>query len=167
MKRIFLLLGIYFYLLICLSVPAFGEISPQILSMFKEEIESARNICNLEILNSSYAKFNFIGGFADGKYKLKRYKIKYIQGHIYQLNLVFEKKKGILKYGQKVNMFFWYFRNKIVFLTPKGKRKFILPDKAIKIEKTATGYKVITSSQATNIELPLTNGKIYLKLMVR
>jgi hypothetical protein len=154
-------------MIVCLSSSSLAETSVPIFSLFKEEIESADQAWNFEILSSSYAKFNFLGGFADGKYRLKHYEIKYIRDNIYHLDLIFEKKKGILKYGQKVSIFFWYFRNKMVFLTPKGKRKFILQDPVINIEKTSNGYRIVKTPQTTNIKLPLNNGSVYLKIMVR
>jgi hypothetical protein len=74
--------------------------------LFKEEIESAHHAWNFEILSSSYAKFNFIGGFADGKYRLKHYEIQYIRDNIYHLNLIFEKKKGSSTFNMEKLGFF-------------------------------------------------------------
>ena len=136
----------------------------EILSAFREEITQARVSLNFEILNSSYGKFDFLGGFADGRYRLKAYRITPLKDKVYRLDLWFEKKKGLLTYHQNVTFYFWHHRNRIVFLTPKGKKKFLLPEEEIRLEKTSGGYRIIKKYPEIVIKLPTEAGKIYLKI---
>ncbi|WP_153303721.1 hypothetical protein [Thermosulfurimonas dismutans] len=136
----------------------------EILSAFREEIAQARISLNFEILDSSYAKFDFLGGFADGRYQLKAYRITPLKDGVYRLDLRFEKKKGLLTYRQKVFFYFWHHQNRIVFLTPKGKKKFLLPEEEIRLEKTSVGYRIIKTYPEIVIKLPTEAGKVYLKV---
>ena len=123
---------------------------------FREEIEG---YSNFRVLPSTYAEFNPIGGIADGRYKLKSYKITRIRDNIYNLSLTFRKKKGIFKFYEKVDYPFYYDGFIIAFKTPKGKYKYRL--------KPITEPKKGVNFQFVNIVLPAQNrGKVHLKMRI-
>ncbi len=149
--------------LLILILPLVFFANDNILEAFKEEIES-QNIVNFEILQNSYAKFNFIGGFADGEYRLKSYKITPIKDNVYKLELRFVKKKGILRYYQEPILYFWYKDNKIVFLSDRGKYRFTFSKPIIKIKKLKEGYEVISSKRVYTFKIPVNSGEVVLKI---
>jgi len=143
------------------------EISKDIYSLFKEEIEAERSNLRFEILGSSYAEFDFVGGFADGKYKLAAYRIKSLGRGVFKLYLLFEKKKGIFRYREKIVLYFWQGDREVVFLTKDGKKKFELPEKVVKVVKTKEGYEIERSFPIKTFVILLKHAKIYLKVRKR
>jgi hypothetical protein len=141
-----------------------GEINRNIYSLFKEEIEAERSDLKFRILDSSYAEFNFVGGFADGRYKLVSYRIKSLGRGVFKLYLLFEKKKGVFRYREKIILYFWQGDREIVFLTKDGKKKFELPEEAVKVVKTKEGYKIVGSFPIKIFVIPLEHVKVYLKV---
>ena len=144
-----------------------AEIDKDIYYLFKEEIESQKNNLKFEILDSSYAEFDFIGGFADGKYRLVAYKSKPLEKGVFKLYLLFEKKKGVFRYRQKVILYFWQGEREVVFLTKDGKKRFELPQESLKIVETKEGYEVIKSFPVKTFVIPVEYGRIYLKVKKR
>lgn len=130
---------------------------------FREEMNSLSTV-DFRI-EKGWAKFDLIGGFADGKYKLKTWKIRPFGQNVYVLYLFFQKKSGtFLRFNQEVKIpFFYQKRDCLVFATPKGKKTFNLKELDIlHVIKTQNGYKIIHKSQRLEVELPVTNGKVYL-----
>jgi hypothetical protein len=132
--------------------------------LFKEEIESQKSKLKFEILDSSYAEFKFIGGFADGKYRLVAYTVFPLGKGIFKLTLLFEKKRGVFRYRQKVTLYLWQGEREVVFLTKDGKRRFELPEDSIKIVKTKDGYEVMKDFPEKTFVIPIRSGGIYLKV---
>ena len=143
-----------FFLLIMFTISLFSDVT----DIFKDEINKP------DFKINAYAKFDFMGGFADGKYKLKEYDIKYIKNNIYQLNLVFYKKKGVFRYIQKLKLYFYYKYPVVIFAYKNKKVKVNLTPK-IKIEKVKNGYEIkkILNKQ---IKIPIDNGVLYLFLSI-
>ncbi|GEM_PF-3076386 len=110
------------------------------------------------------ANFNFIGGFADGEYKLSNSRITHYKGHIYMLYLEFYKKKGSFRFTQKLAYPFWYDGKMLVFKTPKGKIRFKIAQKfKIKIEQLKDrSFEVKKLPVSYKITLPAKNGKVEL-----
>ncbi|HIE34967.1 MAG TPA: hypothetical protein EYP79_02065 [Campylobacterales bacterium] len=134
-----------------------------ILEAFKDEIDSQSSV-DFEILSNSYAKFNFIGGFADGKYKLSSYKISPIKDNVYKLSLSFVKRKGVFSFTQEKVVYFWYKGDKIVFLSKKGKYRYLFSKPFIKIKKLKDGYEIIDQKRIFSFKIPINSGYIILKI---
>ena len=135
-----------------------------IYRLFKEEIESQKSKLKFEILDSSYAEFNFIGGFADGKYRLIAYRVFPLGKGVFKLNLLFEKQRGVFRYRQKVVLYLWQGERKVVFLTKDGKKRFELPQESIKIVKTKDGYEVMKDFPVKTFVVPVKSGRVCLKV---
>ncbi|WP_187647081.1 hypothetical protein [Nitrosophilus labii] len=134
----------------------------EIYKAFEDEIK--RTSLDFEILDKTYATYNFIGGFADGEYRLKSYKITPIKDNVYKLELRFVKKKGILRYYQDPILYFWYKDNKIVFLSDRGKYRFTFSKPPIKIKKLKDGYEVVSSKRVYTFKIPVNSGEVVLKI---
>jgi hypothetical protein len=132
--------------------------------LFKDEINKGN--MEIEIDKSSYANFDLIGGFADGKYKLQDYKIIRLRPHIYKLSLIFKKKKKRYSLKQKVEMFFYKDKKKIVFLTAKGKYSFLLPLNQYSLQKTKEGYIFSQKRGSLLCKIPVANGEIFLMVLI-
>ncbi len=135
-----------------------------IYQLFREEIESRNSRLNFEILDSSYAEFNFIGGFADGRYRFIAYRVSSLGKRIFKLNLLLEKRRGVFRYRQKVTLYLWQGEREVVFLTKNGKRRFELPQESIGIVRTKNGYEVVRDFPVKTLVVPVKSGKIYLKV---
>jgi hypothetical protein len=135
-----------------------------VFKFFKEEIESQKSKLKFEILDSSYAEFNFIGGFADGKYRLVAYRVSPLGKGVFKLNLLFEKQRGVFRYRQKVVLYLWQGERKVVFLTKDGKKRFELPQESIKIVKTKDGYEVMKDFPVKTFVVPVKSGRVCLKV---
>jgi len=131
---------------------------------FLEEEKLAKTV-DFRVLKAK-ASFNFVGGFADGEYKLSNSTITHYKGHIYVLRFEFYKKKGIPKFGQKLTYPFWYNGKILVFKTPKGKVKFEIPQKyKIRIKHFRDGsYEIEKIPMFYKITLPAINGKVELTI---
>ena len=143
-----------------------GGTSNSYYQFFKEEINSLSTIDFR--LENAWAKFDLIGSFADGKYKLKSWRIKPFGQNIYVLYLVFQKRSGsFLMYNQEVNLPLFYQKGVcVVFATPKGKKRFSLKEREIaQVEKTKDGYRIVRKPIKLEVKLPVTNGKVYLTLV--
>ncbi|WP_132527622.1 hypothetical protein [Phorcysia thermohydrogeniphila] len=162
--RNFFLISLFLFLLLSPREAFPLQDEGGILSLFREEIESERANLRFEILDSSYAEFDFVGGFADGRYRLKSYRVKPLKENIYRLELLFEKKRGSFRYSQRVVFYFWQGRNRLVFLTKEGKKSFELPDVEINIEKTPSGYRIVKLFKEKVLRLPVEGGTVYLKI---
>ena len=157
-----LLLDIFFLLI---GSHAKGETSNPYYQFFRDEITSISFVDFR--LEQAWAKFNLIGGFADGKYKLKSWQIKPCGQNVYVLYLIFQKRSGsFLAYNQEVKIPFFYQKGvRLVFGTPKGKKIFSLKEREIAyVEKTKNGYRIIRKPSKLEVILPVTNGKVYLTL---
>jgi hypothetical protein len=161
--------GLFFFSLFLVFLFSSYEAFPlqdeeRILSLFREEIESEKANLHFEILDSSYAEFDFVGGFADGRYRLKSYRVKPLKENVYKLEFLFEKERGSFRYSQRVVLYFWQGRNRLVFLTKEGKKSFELPDVEINIEKTPSGYRIVKLFKEKVLRLPVEGGTVYLKI---
>ncbi len=156
------------YFLLFSYIPVYSGNKEQILREFFKE-EERRYGANIEILQDSYGDFNPIGGFADGRYKLEKYIIYQVDVNIYKINLVFVKKKGIFRYFQKVSYPVWYKNDIVVFLTPKGKYRFQIPESDIIIKKEKDGYIIRRRKRELRVDLPAPNirGKVHLHLIFK
>jgi len=165
-KEIFILVLCYIVVFpsILYSQPSSTTEEDKILKYFQDEILNNENNAGIEILDTSYAKFNFIGGFADGKYKLKKYRITYIKDNIYRLELSFYKKKGVFRYNKDVVLYFWKATNTIVILSHRGKFRYTLSDTETKVLKTPDGYILKKEFIENIIRIPISDGIVYLKI---
>jgi len=158
-----------FFIILFFTIAVFAQ-NPKEFSLkdldlvFKNEIQNAKNSLDFQILDTTYAIFNFVGGFADGKYNLQNYKITPLKENIYKIEMLFVKKKGVFSYQQQAMFYFWHHKNQIVFLTPKGKKRFNFQKPSMDIQKTPSGYKITKSTNTNTFELPIESGKIYLKI---
>ena len=130
--------------------------------LFKEEEQKKAPFV---LLKDSYGEFNPIGGFADGRYKLKKYSIEKVDRHIYILHLLFKKKKGVFSFQQNVDIPFWYDGRIIVFLTKKGKFRFRVPYPEEVIIKDKNKYIIRTNQpRELKVILPDVRAKYYLHI---
>lgn len=136
--------------------------SDNILSYFQDEIQN-QSVVDFEIEQSSYAKLNFIGGFADGIYKLVSYKITPIKDNVYKLILHLEKKRHFYSMTEDIKLYFWYKNSKIVFLSDRGKYRFSFSNPIVKIQKDKNGY-IIKRKNLYNFKIPVANGYVVLKI---
>lgn len=168
MKRFLNIHLLFFTLILFFYFPAYSGNREEILKEFFEE-EERRYGTNIEILQDSYADFNPIGGFADGRYKLEKYNIYFVDKNIYKIELTFVKKKGIFKYYQKISYPVWYKNDIVVFLTPKGKYKFQIPESEIIIKKGKDSYIIRKRRRELKVDLPTPNvkGTTHLHLIFR
>ena len=163
-------IGIILLISFCVVfLPFHGSFSKEvkeetIYQLFREEIESLNSRLNFKILDSSYAEFDFIGGFADGRYRLIAYRVFPLGKGVFKLNLLFEKKRGVFRYRQKVTLYLWQGEREVVFLTKDGKRRFELPEDSIKIVKTKDGYEVMKDFPVKTFVIPVESGKVCLKV---
>ena len=147
---------------------AFGGNIKDILNYyFREEIEQSYSDNRILVLSKTYAEFNPIGGFADGRYRLINYRLERIEPNIYFLELDFQKKKGSLRFNQKVQYYFWYDGNVIAFKTLKGKIKYFVPKPVRKIIKKDNEYIEKVEPPTLEVVLPTMSGKVYLYLLFR
>jgi len=124
-----------------------------IRNYFREEIY--RHV-DIQILPSTYAIFNPIGGMADGKYILINYRVFPIDENIFRIELVFRRKKGLFSFVERVSYVFYYDGSIIAFRTIKGKRRFRIRGRAGSL------YHFV------NVVLPAPKrGKVYLRLKLK
>jgi len=158
------------WLILCLFIPisvfAYSDHnSTSILKYFQNEIQSQSPQVCFEILPTTYAKLNFLGKFADGKYKLQTYKIKPIADNVYQLILQVSKRKKLVSFGQKIVLYFWQGRNKLVFLTSLEKKQVFLPKPSVLLKKLPDGsYLLEQKLQVKEVTLKVRGGKLHLFL---
>ncbi|RUM59642.1 MAG: hypothetical protein DSY66_05825 [Persephonella sp.] len=143
---------------------SFGE---DLNKYFKEEKSLSAEPSKILVLSKTYGEFNPIGGFADGRYKLVDYDLKKVKPNIYYLKLIFQKKKGSFRFTQEVEYYFWYDGQVIAFKTYKGKVRYFIPDKKIKIIKRGEGYVIEEEPVVMSFVLPAIGGKVYLYLLFR
>ena len=97
-------------LTICMIAPAHASettaTTPSIIEFFQAERQTASSI-PFRIL-SAHADYDFLGGFADGRYELANHQIQTIAPDIYQIDLEFYKKRGSLRYRQQQRFHLWY-----------------------------------------------------------
>ncbi len=144
-----------------------GDIKDILNYYFKEEIEQSYSDNRILVLSKTYAEFNPIGGFADGRYKLINYRLKRIEPNIYFLELDFQKKKGSFRFNQKVQYYFWYDSNVIAFKTYKGKYKYYVPKPSKKVIKRGNECIIQEEPTVFNVVLPARSGKVHLYLLFR
>ena len=134
---------------------------------FQDEKLGEYTYNDIIVLSKTYAEFNPIGGFADGRYKLINYSIKKIEPNIYLLELYFQKKKGSFRFNQEVKYYFWYDGVIIAFKTIKGKYKYLVPKPTTKIVKKGNEYIIKKEPSILYVVLPAPAGKVYLYLLFR
>ncbi len=157
----------FLFLFLTYSLAFSGDIKDILNYYFKEEIEQSYSDNRILVLSKTYAEFNPIGGFADGRYKLINYRLEKIEPNIYFLELDFQKKKGSFRFNQKVQYYFWYDGNVIAFKTPKGKIKYFVPKPVRKIIKKGNEYIEKIEPLTLEVVLPARSGKVYLYLLFR
>ena len=158
---------VFFLFLLTYSLVFAGDIRDILNYYFKEEIEQSYSDNRILVLSKTYAEFNPIGGFADGRYKLINYRLERIEPNIYFLELDFQKKKGSFRFNQKVYYYFWYDGNVIAFKTYKGKYKYYVPKPSKKVIKRGNEYIIQEEPNVFNVVLPARGGKVYLYLLFR
>jgi hypothetical protein len=105
----------------------------------------------------AYGEFDFIGGFADGKYKLVNYTITPIKNNIYETKLYFQKKKGVFRYNQNITIYAKVKKNEIIFA---NKYSIAYVKKLFELKKYKNYYIYTPATQ--KIALKNENGKIIL-----
>jgi hypothetical protein len=137
-----------------------------VLKLFEKEIQSASLNLKFEILPQSYARFE--GAlFGSGRYRLLRYTISPLGKDVYRLQLRFLRKKDALEYSTKVVLYFWQGKERVVFLTAKGKREYQLPPEAIKALKTDYGFLLVKENLTQTWVIPVKGGEIFLRVKRR
>ena len=126
------------------------------LFAFDTSIDKLFNEAPFKIVNA-YGKFDFIGGFADGKYKLVNYTISPIKNNIYEIKLYFQKKKGIFRYNQNIIIYAKVKETEIIFA---NKYSIAYVKKLFELKKHKNYYIYTPATQ--KITLKNENGKIYL-----
>ncbi len=116
------------------------------------------------LLFSGYAHLNFIGGFADGNYKLVSYSIKPYSNNIYILNVVVKKKKHFFSYVRRFTLPFFYNGSIIAFKTIRGKMVYRLGDDLLEMVRIKNGWKLIRQPQTIQVKLPVNGGYLYLSI---
>ena len=115
-------------------------------------------------IKSGYAKLNFIGGFADGKYEVSNYTIKPYAKNIYILKVYLKKKKHHFTYKSTVEFAFYMHKNIIAFKTIKGRLIFHFPEDLYFIKKVKGGYLAEKINPTIEVKLPLNNGYLFLNI---
>ena len=162
-----LLNKIFIFLLFTISFTFAGDINEILNHYFEEERNFKGSYNNIIVLSQTYAEFNPIGGFADGRYKLIDYRINLVEPNIYLLKLSFEKKKGSFRFNQTVYYYFWYDGYVIAFKTEKGKYKYLVPKPYTKIVKKGNEYIIKKEPSTLKVILPARSGKVYLYLLFK
>ena len=116
------------------------------------------------LLFSGYAHLNFIGGFADGNYKLESYSIKHYSKNIYILNVVVKKRKHYFSYVKRFTLPFFYNGSIIAFKTIRGKMVYRFNDDSIEIVRIKNGWRFIKHPQTIQVKLPVNGGYLYLSI---
>jgi len=137
-----------------------------VIKLFEKEIQSASLNLKFEILPDSYARFE--GAlFGNGRYRLLSYSISPLGKDVYRLKLQFVRKRGSLEYSTKVLLYFWQGKDRVVFLTAKGKRKYPLPPEAVKALKTDYGFLLVREYPTQTWVIPVKGGEIFLRVKRR
>jgi hypothetical protein len=148
------------YIFLLFPIYAYGDNNSDIDELRKYFQSEINQNSQFEVLPSTYAEFNPIGGFADGRYKLVAYRIIQLDENIYRLDLLFRKKKGMFSFNEKVSYPFYYDGYVIAFKTPKGKFKYRLQNINL-LKKKGIAY------QSVNVVLPAEQrGRVYLKMRI-
>lgn len=142
-----------------LSLSAYAENFGNLQNYFANESKAEHFL-----LFSGYAHLNFVGGFADGNYKLESYSITPYSKNIYILNVVVKKKKHYFSYVRRFTLPFFYNGSIIAFKTIRGKMVFRFGNNSMEIVRIKNGWKLIRQPQIINVKLPVNGGYLYLSI---